>query len=164
MKRVLIMSEQLKNLAKFLPNSKMFDFRQYPFYWSSRLTNKYSHKMEVILKQHGMNITIWRICMLLKQEGRQSITEIAKHAVGRLPTITKTVYKMQSNGLVVIRPRKNDGRVSMVKISKLGLQEVDLVLARMTKLFNSLFEGFTQSELEILNRLMEKLFENLSDN
>jgi len=158
------MSTPPNNLAEFLPSSEMFDFRQFPFYWTSRLTNKYSHKMEVILKKYDMNITIWRICMLLKQNGTQSITEIATHAVGRLPTITKTVYKMQSGGMVIIKPRENDGRVSVVTISEFGLQKVDLVLARTTKLFNSLFEGFNQSELETLNSLMEKLFDNLSDN
>ncbi len=157
------MKKPAKNLSKFKPASDNFEFRNFPFYWIMRLGNRYIHKMEVALKKVDMNTTSWRVCMILRENGALSISDITTHAVSRLPTITKTVYNMQEKGLVKIKPRHDDGRVSEVTITGEGLAKVATVLGSTTKLFDQVFDGLTEAQVRNLTSTMEKMFNNLSN-
>ncbi len=157
------MNQKSKHLSSFKPVSEDFEFRQFPFYWVMRLGNKYTHQMEKTLKKLDLNITGWRVGMILRENGALSITEISVHAVARLPTITKHVYKMQEQGLVKIRPREDDGRVSVVTITQQGLDKIESVIARTTKVFDAAFEGITEKQLLELNELLQRIFLNISD-
>ena len=157
------MNASSEQLSQFKPISKDFEFRHFPFYWIVRLGNRYSHKLEVALKKVNINITTWRVGMILRENGALSISEIATHAVSRLPTITKTVYKMQEQGLASIKPHEKDGRVSMVTITELGLERVESVLANTTRVFDRAFEGMSEKQLNVLNDSLQQVFDNLED-
>lgn len=150
-------------LGRFKPASEKFEFREYPFYWVMRLGNRYTQEMEKQLKQVGMNITSWRVGLILKENGVISMTEVAKHAVGRLPTINKTVYRMQDQGLVEVHQNTKDGRVTMVGITKEGSQMIEQVIAKTTRTINRAFEGMNQVEIQQMNDLLKQVFDNLSD-
>jgi len=155
------MSRDSKTLSKFKPANEDFEFRQFPFYWVMRLSNRYTHKMEVALKKVNMNITVWRVGMILREHGDLSITEITTHAVSRLPTITKTVYKMQERGLVEINPHKEDGRVSIVNITQEGINTIESVIANTTRVFDTAFEDIPAEQLQQLNETLQKIFLNM---
>lgn len=101
--------------------------------------------------------------MILREHGALSITEIATHAVSKMPTITKVVYKMQTQGLVEIKPREGDGRVSMVTITQQGLETIETVIANTTKLFDAAFDTLTENQLQTLNQTLQTIFNNISD-
>lgn len=101
--------------------------------------------------------------MILKEYGTLSMTDLANHAVGRLPTITKSVYKLQDQGLVEVRPNKEDARVSMVSITNEGQSTIDEVIQNTERLFNIAFDDFTEKDLRNLNFNLKKIFANLSD-
>jgi DNA-binding MarR family transcriptional regulator len=150
-------------LSKFKPISNDFEFREFPFYWVMQLGNRYTHKMETALKKANINITTWRVSMILRENGALSITEVATHAAARLPTITKTVYKMQEKGLVDIKPRESDGRVSIVTITDVGLETIQSIIKNTVKVFDDAFDGFTKAQLDELNTQLQTIFSNLSD-
>lgn len=151
------------NLEKHKPASSEFEFREYPFYWVMRLGNRYTQAMEVQLKKINMNITSWRIGLILRENGTLSMSEIAEHAVGRLPTITKSVYRMQENGLVEVKTNERDGRVTMVSITDGGLETINAVIASTSKVIDRAFDGLTKDETGQLNNLLQRVLENLSD-
>ena len=151
------------NLDKFKPVSEKFEFREYPFYWIIRLGNRYSQEMEKMLKQVDMNITSWRVGMILKENGTLSMSEIATHAAARLPTINKTVYRMQSQGLVEVRQNKKDGRIAMVEITKQGRKKINHVIKKTSRTIDRAFEGMNTQQLTQMNDLLKIVFSNLSD-
>jgi DNA-binding MarR family transcriptional regulator len=151
------------NLDKFKPASAKFEFREYPFYWVMRLGSRYTQAMEIQLKKKGMNITSWRIAMILRENGTISMTDIAKHAVGRLPTITKSVYRMQDQGLVKVKQSEKDGRVTMVSITPLGLDTIDEMIVSTSRIIDRAFEGLKKTETSQLNVLLQKVFNNISN-
>lgn len=156
-------NDKATGINQFKPADDNFEFLQFPFYWIAKVANRYAHKMEIALKKVDMNITSWRVIMILKQHGVLSITDIASHAASRLPTITKMVYKMQDKGLVVVKPKADDGRVSEVTITKKGLENVKFVINNTTRIFDSAFKGMTEAQVRKLNSTLQKLFLNLSD-
>lgn len=137
---------------------------EFPFYWLARLNAQYALKMEVELKKVNMNTSRWRVAMLLKEHGELSITDLATHAISKLPTITKIVYKMKDEGLVNVEALASDGRVTIVSITKKGYESVESVISQTEKLFDRAFDGFTETQIKKLNAQLQKLFNNLSDN
>lgn len=61
-----------------------------------------------------MDIPRWRILFILKENGESSISEISIHAIAKLSTITKIVYRMKADGLVETNTSASDGRVTQV--------------------------------------------------
>lgn len=91
------------------------------------------------------------------------MTKVAEHAVGRLPTITKAVYRMQDQGWVEVSTNKDDGRVTMVKITAEGLKIVDTVIENTSKIIDRAFDGLSKKETDQLNTSLKKIFNNLSE-
>ena len=150
-----------KSLNKYKPASENFEFREYPFYWVMRLGSRYTQAMELELKKVGMNITSWRIGLILRENGRLSMTEVAKHAVGRLPTITKSVYKMGERGWVEVNQSSSDGRVTMVNITDAGLLVIEEVIQRTSRIIDQAFYGLDKDQTDTLNTLLQTVFSNL---
>lgn len=148
-------------LTKYKPAGEGFEFRNFPFYWVIRLGNRYTQLMEKQLKQDGINITSWRVALILHENGKISMTDIATHAVGRLPTITKTVYRMEEQGLVRVSTNQNDGRVTMVEITEQGKELVKKLIIRTDEIISRAYKGMKESEINRLNSLLKIVFENL---
>lgn len=156
------MPKKTQALSQFKPSSDNFAFRDFPFYWVARLGNLYSQTMESVLKKFGMNITVWRIGMILRENGAISVSEIATHAALRMSTITKAVYKMQDNGLVTVKPSEEDARVSIVSITPQGHKAITTVISATQKIFDNAFAGLAEKDLKHANTVLQHIFSNLS--
>lgn len=145
------------------PIDKDFSFRKFPFYWAARVTNLYTQEMEKRLKKKGLTINSWRVAMILKETGPISISEITSHAGSRMPTITKTIYKMRDMDLVSISTAEGDARVSIISITKQGLETIEEVVEQTSKLFDNAFSGLESSDVETTLNCLAKIYNNLSD-
>lgn len=151
----------LNDLSKYKPASDKFEFRQFPFYWLVRVSNAYIMKIEKSLKKLNINSTSWRIMLILREEGALSVTDIAAHAVVKMPTITKSTYKLQAENLVRIKTSENDRRVSIVVLTDKGAEAVSNIINSTQKAFEHIYDGLSVSEIEQLNMVLKKLFINL---
>ncbi len=149
------------DLSKYRPDSQPFIAKNFPFYWIARVSNRYSHNMELQLKKVNMTTTSWRTAMLLKEHGPLSVSEIANHAASRLPTITRTVYKMRDQGLVQVYQQEKDARVTIVEITEQGIDTLNNIIQSTRRLFDNMYEGLTEGQLQLLNEVLEKLFDNM---
>jgi len=157
------MSGRSEKLEKYRPASDNFEIDEFPFYWVARLSSKYAMEMEKTLKPMNMDISRWRVAMLLRIHGELSISDIAEHALGKLPTVTKIVYRMRDEGLVSVNTSETDGRVTVVSLTDLGHENVTTVLDGTQGVFKKAFRGFTEPQIRKTNQLLRKLFDNLSD-
>ncbi|WP_372836503.1 MarR family winged helix-turn-helix transcriptional regulator, partial [Pontibacterium sp.] len=114
------MAGRSEKLEKYCPASDNFEIDEFPFYWVARLNSLYAMEMEKTLKPMNMDISRWRVAMLLRIHGELSISDIAEHALGKLPTITKIVYRMRDEGLVDVNTSETDGRVTVVTLTDQG--------------------------------------------
>ncbi|WP_044562890.1 MarR family winged helix-turn-helix transcriptional regulator [Azospirillum sp. B4] len=139
-----------------------FTFRTWPFYWLARAAGRYLQNMEFALKPAGLDIPQWRVLMTLHEEGCQSVSEIADHAIAKLSTMTKIVQRMQADGLVVCRPRDTDARVTEVLLTPAGQEAGARAWETASKVYQRAFHNMSDREIETLNRLLIKVAENLS--
>lgn len=150
-------------LEKYSPSSQFFDINEFPFYWIARVNALYSMEMEKTLKPLGMDISRWRVAMMLRVYGPLSISDIAEHAIGKLPTITKIVYRMRDEALVEINTCEKDGRVAIVSLTEEGYEKVKTVLKTTEKkVFAKAFQGFTEPQIKKSTELLKRYFVNMS--
>lgn len=138
-----------------------FSFRTWPFYWLARANGRYLQGMEVALQPLGLDIPRWRVLMILQEDGRASIGELAEHAIAKLPTMTRIVQRMQADALVRCYPRKTDGRVTEVVLTELGEVAGAAAWNAANQIYGSAFRNMKNSEIEALTNLLQNLAKNL---
>lgn len=150
-------------LPDYLPASEQFRLTQSPFYWIARINAKYASRLDELLKPAGLNTATWRVLMCLKEYGQLSMSEIARHVVAKLPTITKTIYRMQDNGLVETIPATHDARVTEVRITPLGEERLEQGRSITSRNIENALHGYDDEEVRALTRNLERIFRNMND-
>lgn len=148
---------------RYNPASDDFHKEDFPFYWLVRVHGRYKLAMEKALKKVNLDIPRWRILFILKEEGTSSISEIAIHAVAKLPTTTKVVYRMKEDGLIDTRISAEDGRVTEVILTDAGREAIASIQEVTDDLFRQSFKGMTEAQITRLNKLLATLFHNLPE-
>ena len=156
----MIKQNQLPSSA--YPLSDGFCSRDFPFYWVARLNALYSACTDNLLKPKGLSSSKWRILMILHEYGRLSMSSIATHAVSNLSTVTKIVYSMQEDELVLTAPSTEDRRITEVTLTAKGEEQLLIARELVTRLAEKAFRGLESEEVAVLNSCLNKMFVNLS--
>ncbi|MCY0966259.1 MarR family winged helix-turn-helix transcriptional regulator [Parathalassolituus penaei] len=156
-------STRTTRAQRYNPASDEYHKEDFPFYWLAMVNGRYSRAMEKTLKKVNLDVPRWRILIILKDEGPSSISAIATHAIAKLPTVTKTVYRMKADGLVDTCVRSDDGRVTDVSITEAGLATIRNIHDTTEELFRQSFKGLTPVQLTRLNKLLETIYHNLPE-
>jgi DNA-binding MarR family transcriptional regulator len=157
------MNTPKKRQNRYNPASEDFKKEEFPFYWLARLNGRYSMAMEKILKKIDLDIPRWRILLTIKDHDELSISEISVHAIAKLSTVTKIVYRMKADGLVDTNTCSSDGRVTQVSLTELGRQTIEKAQGATSNIFNMSFKGLTEAQITKLNGTLEKIFNNLPE-
>ena len=157
------MSIPKKRRSRYDPASDEFRKEDFPFYWLARVHGRYSQCMEKALKKIDLDIPRWRVLFILKENGESSISEISTHAIAKLSTITKIVYRMKDDGLVDTGQCSNDGRVTQVRITAEGRAAIQKIQEGTSDLFARSFKGLTEAQISKLNKTLGIIFDNLPE-
>lgn len=149
--------------SRFIPASGNFHKDEFPFYWIARLNNLYILRMSDVLGRLGTDVPAWRVLNILKENGTSSVSEIAVHAVARLSTVTKMVYRMKDEGLVSTSVSVQDARVTEVTMTEAGAELLEEMRRVSEGIFQRGFRGMTDAQIQRLNRGLAQIFANLSD-
>jgi len=102
------------------------------------------------------------LCTLWQEEG-MTHSELADHLHVHPATVTNALKRMERAGFLERRPDPEDQRVSRVYLTDAGREirsEVERVWATLEE---RTLEGFNARERETLERLLERLYENLRE-
>lgn len=157
------MANTKKRRSRYNPADADFHKEDFPFYWLARVHGRYSMAMERLLKRVDLDIPRWRVINILYENDRASISEISEHAVAKLSTITKIVYRMKDDGLVDTIQSPEDGRVTLVSLTEAGRAAFFAMHDATHDLFHSSFKGLTEPQLRKLNQSLAIIFSNLPE-
>jgi DNA-binding MarR family transcriptional regulator len=138
-----------------------FTFKSWPFYWLAQADGRYLRHMEVALKAIALDVPRWRVLMSLHEEGCASVSEIAEHAISKLSTMTRIVQRMEGDGLVTVRPRQSDARVTEVLLTARGVLAAQQAWQAARGVYAYAFRDMSENEIETLNVLLCKLSQSL---
>lgn len=151
-----------KPSAPHKPSSPDFHREDFPFYWVAQVHALYGVEMERALKSVDCDIPTWRVLAILHQQGTSSVSDIATHAVAKLSTVTRIVYRMKDEGLVTTATAAHDGRVTEVTLTPAGERAMQRVKDATNGIFERSFASLTPAKIAKLNELLQILFSNLS--
>lgn len=153
----------MKNKATASDSADDFRIEDWPFYWLARFTGRYVQQMELELKRVGLDVPRWRVLMTLRDNVRLSVSEIAGHAIVKLPTMTKIIQRMQTDGLVECSQKEADGRVTEVALTDAGRVASQRAWDVAHRIYDRAFESVSSKDVATLNRLLRTITRSLAD-
>lgn len=135
--------------------------KTWPFYWISRVDQRYVQVLEKRLKPMGIDAPRWRVLMSLREDTYLSVSEIAEFSAMRLNTTTKVVQRLIADGLVTTRVRPTDARATEVSLTTEGERMGALALVEVRDIFDLAFRAVSNQEMDVLNGILEKVFSQL---
>ena len=155
------MTQPAKPVEEF-PGSPAFNMEEWPFYWLTRFTGRYIRQMEMVLKPIGLDVPRWRVLMILRNNDVLSVSEIADHAIVKLPTMTKIVQRMQAENLVECRQSLEDGRVTEVSLTPKGAEAGEKAWGAANRIYERAFEDLSKKDIATLNKLLRTITRSLA--
>lgn len=143
------------------PEAERLTFDRWPFYRLTRAHSRYQDALSSALAGTDMDAPTWRIVMILKEFDWLSVSDIAAQANAKLSTITKATRRMEAAALVELRPAPHDRRVTEVRLTQSGRALIDPAEEAARHVFDRAFASFAPDRLELLQRLLNQLAENL---
>lgn len=153
---------QETGMPAYAENGTPFNMEEWPFYWLTRFTGRYLLQMEMALKPIGLDIPRWRVLMTLRNKQMLSVSEIADHAIVKLPTMTKIVKRMQADNLVECRQSAVDGRVTEVSLTPQGIAAGRKAWDAANKIYDRAFEDLSDRDIAKLNKLLRVITRSLA--
>ena len=133
-----------------------------PFYQTVRMLARYSARMNAILKPAGLDVPKWRVLMMLAEKKPFTVSEIASEAVLNISTMAKIIDRMIADNLVSTQTSITDARSTNVFITEDGLHLLEQVREKVNYLLKEALRGISKPELQLLNTLSAKIYDNLS--
>jgi DNA-binding MarR family transcriptional regulator len=133
-----------------------------PFYHTVRMLARYYTRMNAVLKPSGIDMARWRVLSLLSERESITVSEIAEECVAHISTMAKTITRMVSEGLVTVRTSSVDARSTDVMITPEGLALLEQTREKVKHVFKEALRGLTKTDVQLLNSLSARIFENLS--
>jgi len=143
------------------PAAAGFKLEDSPFFLMNRTVGVYGLAMERALRVVGTDIPRWRVLMLACEWGPLSVGDIADNGVLKLSTATKVVQRLRDEGLVRVRRRKADARITDVEATAAGHRAANIIRQVASQVYIGAFRDLSASQIEILNNALASVQTNL---
>jgi len=141
--------------------TEKFELDKWPFYWIAKANGHYLKSIEKALKGIGLDNPRWRVLMLLKGEQARSVTYLATESVTKLSTMTRIVIRMKEEGLIKVRQRDNDARVTEAYLTEKGKTARVMAWKHANAVIEVAFKGIDKKSTLALMRTLSKITSNL---
>lgn len=99
------------------------------------------------------------ILFLLKQKDGQSMSELSQDLSMDNSTVTGLVDRMEKSGLVTRRANPNDRRISLIRITPQGVEEIRKAKPLITRVNEQIKAGFSEQEIRTFKGILNSFFE-----
>jgi len=140
-----------------------FHKSEWPYYWITRVNARYVLAVEKALRPIGLDVPRWRVLSSLTEDAYLSISEISDFCIIRLNTTTKIIQRMTTDGLVTVRSRKADARVTEVTLTEEGRAQARRARVLVEAVFQCSFADIGSEELAQMNSLLKRVFDRLGE-
>lgn len=144
-------------------SAEEFRFEEFPFYWLAHAHAIYVVEMEKVLKKLGTDMPTRRVLLMLRLRGTASISDLSKHTIIKMSTLTRIVQRMRDEGLVETKTNPEDARVTDVLITPKGEELAARIEQATKKVFVRGYEGMSATEMKALMQSLQKIFRNFAE-
>jgi len=127
-------------------------------YLVNRVGQRFVAAFTPALRAQGMDVQMWRVTIVLHEEGPQSAGALARLTSINASTLSRLTARMQEKGLVVRRRDGADARSVVVAATEDGRRRTEALLPEAVALEAGAAADFTAAELATLKALLAKLY------
>src|SRR6478609_6884848 len=94
-------------------------------------------------------------------EGESRATHLAERLGVSAPVLSRHIAELEEHGYVVRRPDPEDGRAQLIALSATGAEKLRVIEDQRTAALQGLLQDWSQDDVELTARTLEKLAESL---
>lgn len=130
-----------------------------------RVYRRQKHNVESMLNSEKIGIypAQHRLLMELANDGKISQKELSRKLNVSPATVTISIKKLVKDGYVKKSSLKNDNRYNMIAITEKGKKIIEKSIRIFDASDEKLLAGFSDEELDGLNNMFIRMFNNLED-
>lgn len=113
--------------------------------------------IRLMLADSPINEQKWRVLRVLHEGGAMEQTAIAKAACLLLPSLTRILQTMESEGMLTRQRHRRDGRKTVVEITERGRKLIATYAEQSREILDRFEERFGVEKLETLLDLLDEL-------
>ena len=140
-----------------------FDLTSFVPFLLNRAGTTVAAKFSALLKEHGIDITTWRVIASVYQGGHMRVGEIADFTSIELWTVSRVLTKLEKDGLVVREREGGDARAVTIKLTDEGMRLIESLIPQARKFEVIPLNGFSAEEAKQLRRLLARLYDNMAE-
>ncbi len=121
----------------------------------------FSGQFHARLRKKGVPVPTWRVLATLSDGDGMTVGELARIALANQPTMTKTIDRLERDGLVERRRDDTDRRKTLVFIAPKGWNLVKNLLVDAKAHEGQALADYSEREVETLKRVLRTLITRL---
>lgn len=150
--------DESKTPQDLVAGAPLEDYLPYQLF---RIVNRLTLNLKNDLRPAKMTLSRWRALSVLTAADGRSMGELAAYMVIEQPALSRIVDQMERDKLVTRCLASDDNRVVRVYLMDAGRQMFKQIRPLELRHYERAIEGFEPAELEDLNKLLSRLWENL---
>lgn len=127
---------------------------------TNQLARSFTKKLNEKISPLGLYASQWGIILYLYEKKQCTQIELSQYLSVEAPTITRTLVRMEEMGLV-IREVGKDKREKNIKLTEKSYEMFPKWYQASHHIEIEAIEDITTEELELFNRVLEKMIQNL---
>ena len=108
-----------------------------------------------------MNVSLRQLRAFLAVARLQHFRRAAESLHMTQPAISRHIADLEEHGYVVRRPDPEDGRAQLIALSAAGTEKLRVIEDQRTAALQGLLQDWSQDDVELTARTLEKLAESL---
>jgi len=173
------MNTQHKDLIPNQPDSELQNFdansdqiptmgeiglNQFVPYLMNRIMGRWNSNLQERILKNKLSTVKMRILAVLAVHSGLTINQLSVYTVIEQSTISRSLDRMQDQGLIRRETGQEDGRIREIHIMDKGRAVFNEYWPEMYKSYQNLFAGVDDSEQELFIKTLHKLLYNIREN
>jgi len=130
-------------------------------YLMNRLMGRYNADLRKEMTNLGLTTPKMRTLAVLSVIDTLTISELAVYAVVEQSTLSRSLERLTSDGLVRREPDANDSRVTRIAITEAGRAAFDQLWPTMARIYSQMFNGIPDDERTAFVGTLQKMLHNI---
>lgn len=132
-------------------------------YQINRLCHRMNKLLEKDLRTHDLSMASWRIMAVLDHNASTTVNELARYAMMEQSTLSRTLQRMEADGLLQSQKSPADARVRSITLTSKGLEQYNTVRSLTMKHVDRALHGLSRAERYQLMAIVTRMRTNVDN-
>jgi len=150
--------------SEHIPTMGEIGLNHFVPYLMNRIMGRWNSNLHERIVKNKLSTVKMRILAVLTVHSGLTINQLSVYTVIEQSTISRSLDRMQDQGLIRRETRQEDGRIREIHIMDKGRATFNEFWPIMYKSYRDLFAGVDESDKEVFIKTLHKLLNNIRKN